>query len=124
MSRDFVYLDFAATTPVDPRVAEAMRACLEPPGAFANPASIHIAGRESSAIVEKARRQVAELIGAEAVRALDELNQQLEALDERLEGLDAGHPGTALAAAVDSLSSRADTLRESLALKLVEVPVC
>jgi cysteine desulfurase len=65
VSREIAYLDFAATTPVDPRVAEAMHDCLGSSGAFANPASIHIAGRESSALVEKARQQVAELIGAD-----------------------------------------------------------
>ncbi len=65
MSGKLVYLDFAATTPVDPRVAEAMRSCLAATGAFANPASIHIAGRESYAQVEAARKQLAELLGAD-----------------------------------------------------------
>jgi cysteine desulfurase len=60
-----VYLDFAATTPVDPRVAEAMQSCLSASGAFANPASIHIAGRESDTQVENARGQLAELLGAD-----------------------------------------------------------
>lgn len=65
MRADIVYLDFAATTPADPRVVEAMRSCLTASGVFANPASIHIAGWESYALVEKARRQLAELIGAD-----------------------------------------------------------
>ena len=65
MSGTAVYLDFAATTPIDPRVAEAMRSCLSPSGAFANPASIHIAGRESAALVEKARQRLADLLGAD-----------------------------------------------------------
>jgi cysteine desulfurase len=60
-----VYLDFAATTPIDQRVADAMQHCLSPSGAFANPASIHIAGRESAALVEKARQQLADLLGAD-----------------------------------------------------------
>jgi len=60
-----VYLDFAATTPIDPRVAEAMQSCLSPGGPFANPASIHIAGRESAALVEKARQRLADLLGAD-----------------------------------------------------------
>ena len=34
-----IYLDYAATTPVDPRVAEAMMACLTRDGVFGNPAS-------------------------------------------------------------------------------------
>jgi cysteine sulfinate desulfinase/cysteine desulfurase-like protein len=60
-----IYLDFAATTPIDQRVVDAMQPCLSPDGAFANPASIHIAGRESSALVEKARQALADLLGAD-----------------------------------------------------------
>jgi cysteine desulfurase len=60
-----VYLDFAATTPVDPRVADGMRSCLSTTGAFANPASIHIAGRASATLVEEARRHLADLLGAD-----------------------------------------------------------
>jgi cysteine desulfurase len=60
-----VYLDFAATTPIDPRVAAAMQSCLSPGGPFANPASIHIAGRESAALVETARQRLADLLGAD-----------------------------------------------------------
>ena len=65
MSETPVYLDHAATTPIDPRVADAMQACLSPGGAFANPASIHISGRESSAVVEKARQRLADLLVAD-----------------------------------------------------------
>jgi cysteine desulfurase len=61
-----VYLDHAATTPIDPRVAEAMQACLAPGGAFANPASIHLAGRMSADAVENARQRLAELLHADA----------------------------------------------------------
>lgn len=60
-----VYLDYAATTPVDPDVARAMIACLTGPDAFGNPASrLHAYGREAEARVERARGQVAGLIGA------------------------------------------------------------
>lgn len=59
-----VYLDYAATTPVDPRVAAAMARCLTGDGAFANPNSAHAPGREAHALVERARAQVAGLIGA------------------------------------------------------------
>ncbi len=65
MSGTAVYLDFAATTPIDPRVADAMQSCLSPGGAFANPASIHIAGRESAALVEIARQRLADLLGVD-----------------------------------------------------------
>jgi cysteine desulfurase len=60
-----VYLDNAATTPVDPRVVEVMRECLGPDGDFANPSSVgHAPGRRARARVEQARAQVAALVGA------------------------------------------------------------
>jgi cysteine desulfurase len=61
-----VYLDYAATTPVDPRVAEAMLQCLTMAGNFGNPASrSHIYGWRAEEAVENARRDVANLIGAD-----------------------------------------------------------
>ena len=60
-----VYLDHAATTPVDAAVAAAMTACLESPLGFANASSSHIAGRQSAAAIEHARRQLATLLNAE-----------------------------------------------------------
>lgn len=59
-----IYLDYAATTPVDPRVAQRIMACLTPEGVYGNPASSHDLGRQAAALVEQARRQVAGLIGA------------------------------------------------------------
>jgi len=62
-----VYLDHAATTPVDPAVAERMGAYLTATGDFGNPASSqHVFGRRAEAAVERAREQVATAIGAEA----------------------------------------------------------
>ena len=61
-----IYLDHAATTPLRPEVWEAMRGWLEPGGNFANPASDHAAGRQAAEAVEKARAQVAALVGAQA----------------------------------------------------------
>ncbi len=62
-----IYLDYAATTPVDPRVAEAMMDCLTLTGNFANPASrSHVYGWQAEESVEEARGQVASLLGAEA----------------------------------------------------------
>lgn len=61
-----VYLDYAATTPVDPVVAEKMGHWLTLAGIFANPASrSHLYGWQAEEAVESARRQVAGLIGAE-----------------------------------------------------------
>lgn len=59
-----IYLDYAATTPVDPRVAQCMIECLLPAGEHGNPSSGHDFGRRARALVEKARVQVAKSIGA------------------------------------------------------------
>jgi cysteine desulfurase len=59
-----VYLDYHATTPCDPRVAEAMLPFFTEK--FGNPGSLtHAYGREAEQAVEKARGQLAELIGAD-----------------------------------------------------------
>lgn len=61
-----IYLDYSATTPVDPRVAEKMMSCLTPEGNFGNPASrSHMFGWKAEEAVETARRQVADLLGAD-----------------------------------------------------------
>src|SRR5579859_1761833 len=60
-----IYLDYAATTPLDPKVAARMAACLTLDGLFANPASSHAPGRAARAAVEQARAQVAALVNAE-----------------------------------------------------------
>jgi cysteine desulfurase len=61
-----VYLDYAATTPVDPVAASAMFACLTEGGDFGNASSAtHVFGRRAAERVEIARAQVAALIGAE-----------------------------------------------------------
>jgi len=61
-----IYLDYAATTPVDPAVAAAMADCLTAAGDFGNASSAtHVFGQRAAARVELARAQVAALIGAE-----------------------------------------------------------
>ncbi|MCA1815962.1 MAG: cysteine desulfurase [Acidobacteria bacterium] len=57
-----VYLDNSATTPVDPRVVEAMLPFLTEK--FGNPSSVHFYGQEARAAVDRARREVAALINA------------------------------------------------------------
>ena len=60
-----IYLDYAATTPIDPRVAEVMVECLRDQTLQGNPSSMnHEFGRRARAVVEKARAQVAAAIGA------------------------------------------------------------
>lgn len=66
MSPTVIYLDHAATTPVDPAVAACMAECLTAEGDFANPASVtHDPGRRAATRIDTARGQVAAFIGAE-----------------------------------------------------------
>jgi len=61
-----IYLDYSATTPVDPRVAEKMCSYLTPQGEFGNPASrSHVFGWHADEAVEKARADVAALVNAD-----------------------------------------------------------
>lgn len=62
------YLDHNATTPVDPRVVEAMLPYLS--GPYGNPSSLHRYGRLSRDAVEHARVQVAALVGAQAQQVI------------------------------------------------------
>jgi cysteine desulfurase len=65
MTDEFVYLDYAATTPTDPRVAEIMLAQLTAEGGFGNPSSAHIMGRRASDVVDRATRQLATLLNCQ-----------------------------------------------------------
>jgi len=67
-AEDIVYLDYAATTPVDPRVAETMAALLGLGNDFGNPSALNIAGRRSRAHVSRAAEQLAELLGTDPGR--------------------------------------------------------
>ena len=61
-----IYLDYLSTTPVDPRVADAMSECLSMEGTFGNPASrSHVFGWKAEEAVENARAQIADLINAD-----------------------------------------------------------
>jgi len=59
-----IYFDHSATTPLDPRVLEAMGPYLG--GAYGNPSSQHQEGRVARAALSQAREQVAALISADA----------------------------------------------------------
>jgi cysteine desulfurase len=59
-----IYLDYAATTPTHPEVLKAMLPYFT--DAFGNPSSIHSLGQEARDAIEKARNQVAALIGAKS----------------------------------------------------------
>ena len=60
--KDPIYLDYNATTPIDPFVAQAMRPFLE--GGFGNPSSSHRFGTTARRAVEEARAKLAALVGA------------------------------------------------------------
>jgi len=62
MSNRRIYLDHSATTPTDPRVAAAMHSALTEN--FGNASSVHAFGQQARAAVDRARREVAGLIGA------------------------------------------------------------
>lgn len=62
MTRTYIYLDHAATTPVRPEVVEAMRPHFET--RFGNPSSVHGQGRAARSALEEARARLAGAIGA------------------------------------------------------------
>lgn len=57
-----IYLDYNASTPIHPRIADVMRSLLD--GPYANPSALHPGGREARAVIDRARAQVAGLLGA------------------------------------------------------------
>jgi cysteine desulfurase len=63
MSARRIYLDNSATTPLDPRVVQAMQPFLD--GVFGNPSSLHQEGREARECLDRARGQVAALLNAD-----------------------------------------------------------
>ncbi|MEW5799478.1 MAG: cysteine desulfurase family protein [Bacteroidota bacterium] len=58
-----IYLDYAATTPLDPRVAESIAATMN--GIYGNASSVHAFGRRAKVILEESRELIAKSIGAE-----------------------------------------------------------
>jgi len=65
--KNAVYLDYAATTPLDPRVRESMLECMDAENGFGNPSSAtHVYGLQAAQRVESAANAVAELLNADA----------------------------------------------------------
>ncbi|MDH4106984.1 MAG: cysteine desulfurase [Gammaproteobacteria bacterium] len=61
-----VYLDYAATTPIDAAVLEEMTGCLRESASYGNPSAIHIAGRRARWKIDAAREDLARLLGCSA----------------------------------------------------------
>ena len=68
MPKHRIYLDYAATTPVDPRVVAAMLPYLG--DNFGNPSSLHATGRRARRAIEDAREQIAQIVGCEPTEIL------------------------------------------------------
>lgn len=103
-----IYLDYAATTPVDPRVAQVMAACLTLDGTFGNPASrSHRYGWQAEQVVENARRQLADLLAADPREivwtsgATESNNLALKGVVEALRADDAGRPLHIITSAIE-----------------------
>lgn len=83
-----IYLDNHSSTPVDPRVAEAMRPYFSK--SFGNPSSVHVCGEYAKQAVEKARQQVASIIKAKSDKIYF-TNSATEANNIILQGRYASH---------------------------------
>jgi cysteine desulfurase len=101
-----IYLDYAATTPLDPRVAAQMAEWLGG-GNFGNAASMHDYGRAARAAVEHARMQVAALIGAPA-REIVWTSGATESNNLAILGVARGHSGAARATRRHVISARTE----------------
>lgn len=106
-----IYLDFNATTPVDPRVFEAMTPYFN--FQFGNPASqLHAKGWEAKSAVENARSQVAELIGAQAseicftMGSTESNNWALKGLIDSIQDQEPGRPIHVLTSNIEHASVR------------------
>jgi cysteine desulfurase len=119
-----VYLDHNATTPLRPEAAEAMRAVLA--GTFGNPSSAHRHGAEARSVVERAREQVAALVGAPAecivfTSSATEANNAV-LLDAARRAGAAGGRIVTCASEHPSILEPAEELR-AVGLQVVELPV-
>lgn len=68
MSKTNIYLDYAATTPADPKVVKAMQPFFTKD--FGNTMSLHGFGQKAKLALEKSRKQVADLIGAKSTEII------------------------------------------------------
>lgn len=122
-----VYLDHAATTPLDPRVLEAMRPLLEHD--FGNPSSLHGPGRAARAAVEQAREQVATALGVSPLEVLftsggtESDNQAVKGI--AWAGRDAGRGAHVVTTAIEhhAVLDAVEWLAEAQGFEVTVVPV-
>ncbi len=106
-----IYMDYAATTPVDPVVAEEMSRFLTLDGVFGNPASrSHAYGWQAEAAVEGARRQVANLIHADP-REIVWTSGATESDNLAIKGVVAGHDNPHIVTSVIEHKAVLDTCK-------------
>jgi cysteine desulfurase len=116
-----IYLDHSATTPVDSRVAAVMtRALIE---TFGNASSVHGFGQQARAAVDRARREIASLIGARQNEIVF-TSGGTEANNLALKGLSDGEPAHIITSAIEHPSVRGvcDSL-ESRGWDVTRLPV-
>jgi cysteine desulfurase len=123
MSTQAIYLDHNATTPLDPRVAQAMQRSAGE--AFANPASQHGPGQQARRILEAARQRIGQLLGASA--AADQViftSGATEANNLALRGLAGQPPGHVIISAIEhpSVVGTAEYL-QTLGFEICRLPV-
>ena len=112
--RPAIYLDYAASTPVDPSVLEAMQVAMTAQGNYANPSSTHSAGRESVDMIAQAAEQTASLLNhpaqqrscSYAILAVTGMKRQTAS-----PGIEPGRRITSPEAILDPLNSARDTKR-------------
>ena len=95
--QEYIYLDYAAATPLSPEVLEVMRPHLS--DRFANPASLHTPGRQQRAALEEARASVAKALGAKPAEIVF-TGGSTEAAYLAIQGLQSP-PGKAVALAIE-----------------------
>jgi cysteine desulfurase len=121
-----IYLDYNATTPIDPAVLYAMLPYLE--HHFGNPSSTHAYGRTANQAVQKARAQVADLIGSSSSEIIftsngtEASNQALFGIAHRY--LSATNKPQIIISAVEHPATMAPALElQALGFPLVILPV-
>jgi cysteine desulfurase len=126
MSANSLYLDHNATTPIDPRVAEAMDRAWRDIGA--NPASQHAAGRKARRVLEECREGILTLLGGRAggmeADRLIFTSGGTEANNLALWGLSAERRGPVVISAIEhpSITAAADELARR-GVQIIKLPV-